>query len=163
AEKLQKAGVANQPDVLQARVEWQQSEARLKGAMERHALALQQLATATGAGTLHGEPRGTLLGPAPLYDWDAILGRMLTASSEIQERQALIGQAERAVALAEALRIPNVTAQVRPFYSHPDKSFEMKVELGAPVPVWNRNQGNIRAARAELDRAYGELRKTELS
>lgn len=163
AEKLQKAGVANQPDVLQARVEWQQSEARLKAAQERNALALQQLATAAGAGTLHGEPQGTLLGPAPVYDWEAIRERMLTASSEIQERQAFIMQAERAVELAEAQRVPNVLAKVRPFYSHPDQSFEIKVELGAAIPVFNRNQGNIRTARADLDRAHGELRKTELT
>jgi cobalt-zinc-cadmium efflux system outer membrane protein len=41
--------------------------------------------------------------------------------------------------------------------------WEGAVEIGITIPLFNRNQGNVRAAQAELGRAQAELRRLELS
>ena len=60
------------------------------------------------------------------------------------------------------IRTPNVTVQVRPLYSFPDQSFEPMIQVGAPLPIYNRNQGNILAARADITRTREQVRQVEL-
>ena len=51
----------------------------------------------------------------------------------------------------------------------PDAPGEGKRELqsfasvGIELPLWNRNQGNLRAAEADLDQARQEITRTQLS
>src|SRR5262249_33293194 len=151
AEKLEKAGAGTRPDVLRAEVQRDQARARLDVSRRRFDAAGRLLAAAVGAPHLPGGPlEGTLQAAVPNYDWPVVLGAMLARSSEVQEAQALVGEAERTLDLALAQRKPNVTVQVRPQYSYPDKAFEPLVQVGAPIPIYNLNQGNILTARAEV-------------
>jgi cobalt-zinc-cadmium efflux system outer membrane protein len=51
---------------------------------------------------------------------------------------------------------------VIPQYFFDDRRPGAQVTVTAPIPVFNRNQGNILAARAELGRTYQVVRQTEL-
>ncbi len=163
ARKLQKAGAGTQPDVLRAEVEAEQGRLRQATARQRATASWKLLATAVGVPDLPQSPlSGTLDGDVPKYEWVASVCRVLTQSSEVQEAQALVGQAERLVARAQAERVPDFKLSVRPFYSFPDDNMQVKVEAGATLPLFNRNQGNIVAARADLDRTEQEVRQVEL-
>jgi cobalt-zinc-cadmium efflux system outer membrane protein len=87
---------------------------------------------------------------------------VLTRSSEVQEAQANVLQAEQLVRRARAENVPNLLLSARPFYAFPDQTMQGRVELGATLPVWNRNQGSILAAEADLVRTRAEVSQVEL-
>jgi cobalt-zinc-cadmium efflux system outer membrane protein len=161
--KLHKAELATQPDLLRAEVELEQSQVRLRSAQQRARAAWKLLATAVGVPDLPlARLKGTLDGKVPEYEWEPVVGTVLTKSSELQEAEALVGQNERLLTRAVAERVPDLKVSVRPFYSYIDHDSEVKFEAGAALPLFNRNQGNIAAARADLERSQHELRQVEL-
>jgi cobalt-zinc-cadmium efflux system outer membrane protein len=80
----------------------------------------------------------------------------------VQDKLSIILQAVRLVDLAWAERFPNAQLHVRPYYDFGEREWQLKVEAGMPVPLFNRNQGNFHAARADLARAQHELHQVEL-
>ncbi|MBY0525665.1 MAG: TolC family protein [Gemmataceae bacterium] len=163
AQKLQKAGTGTRPDVLRAQVELNQTQVQLQVAQQRLAAAWQLLAVALGTPEVPCPNLQDLLSvPAPSYDWPAVLDAVTSASSPVQEAQALALQMERQLLLVKAQRIPDVRIAVRAVYNFADPREEMTVWLGSPVPIFNRNQGNILAAEADVGRAREEVRQVEL-
>ena len=83
-----------------------------------------------------------------------------------QRRPTALEPIPSAVGLLEAKAradvTPNVDVTLNPFYSAPTKEIHGLVVLTAAVPIFNRNQGNIQAARADLARAHAEERQAEL-
>jgi cobalt-zinc-cadmium efflux system outer membrane protein len=163
AKKLQAAGTGTQPDLLRAEVEVEQSRLRLDNADQRARAVWKALAIAVGVPDMqHREIAGTMDIAIPQFEWQPVVTSVLTRSSEVQEAEANVAQAERLERRAVAQRVPDITLSVRPFYSYPDHQGEIRVEAGAPLPIFNRNQGNIVAARADLERAEEEVRQVEL-
>jgi cobalt-zinc-cadmium efflux system outer membrane protein len=171
ARKLLQAGTGTQPDVLRAEVDLEQSRIRVGVSERRVEAAGRLLATAVGlpvppceAGGLGLTPLvvGSLDGPVPVLLWQPLLEAVLHRSSEVQEAQALVLQAQKLVERAKAECWPDIQAQLRPFYSVPGKTMEGLVEITAAIPIFNRNQGNIYAARADVARALADVRAAEL-
>jgi cobalt-zinc-cadmium efflux system outer membrane protein len=169
AEKLLAAGRGAPPDVLRARVEKEQANVRSAVARQRLEAARRLLAAAVGLPVMpEGQLDDPLDNPAPDLEWGVAHDTMLARSSELREAEALARQAEWLARRAEAERLPNLTVAARPFYSNLDgeHNVQVLVEVGAPLPLYNRNQGNIRAAQAEAARLRAlvhdrELRLTE--
>jgi outer membrane protein, heavy metal efflux system len=61
-----------------------------------------------------------------------------------------------------AERVPNVDVQAGALYDNATKDNIAEVQVGIPLPVFNRNQGNIRKAQAELTSARCDVRRVEL-
>lgn len=163
AKKLQAAGGGIKPDVLRAEIELSQSRIRLAIAQQSLTTAWKLLATTIGVADL---PARTLDGkldrPVPTFEWDAALKQMLDRSADLRSAQARVQQAQALLDRAEAEVIPNVNLKLRPFYTFAEKRFEYTVEAGIALPIFNRNQGNIRAAQADVARAGEEARQVEL-
>jgi len=100
--------------------------------------------------------RGDLGAAPPRYAWDSLLEWTLNSSAELQEARALIAQREQLVLKAEADVRPNIDVSALPYYSGPNRQMTGEVAITAAVPIFNRNEGNIRAARAELARARAD-------
>jgi outer membrane protein, heavy metal efflux system len=163
AKKVREAGAGTRPDVLRAQVELNQTQVDLRVAQQRLAASWQLLAVALGVPEVPCPCLQDIMqAPAPAYDWHAVLAAVTSATSPVQEAEALVMQADRALQLAKAERCPNIRVAVRPLYAFADQTAEMTVWLGAPVPIFNRNQGNIRAAEADLARSRDEVRQVEL-
>jgi len=163
ARKLLKAGAGTGPDVIRAEVELRQNQITLVAARERLAAAWKLLLVAIGNPELPTTPvDGTLEMPVPPFDWEPVYRAVLTRSSEVQEAQANLLQAEQLVKLARAEVRPNVQLLYRPFYNEPDHSMEMQAEVGFALPIFNRNQGNILSAAADVVRLSQEVRLVEL-
>jgi cobalt-zinc-cadmium efflux system outer membrane protein len=162
--KLEKAGVRARPDVLRALVEVDQNRVRLQAAQQRQEAARRLLAAVIGLPALPPGPlAGSIEQPTPIYVYQASLETVLVRSSEVQAAQAAIRQAEQLLLRAQAERIPNVRVLVRPGYSEPDKrSVEVNLETAVALPLFNRNQGNILAAEADVRRATADARAVEL-
>jgi cobalt-zinc-cadmium efflux system outer membrane protein len=163
ADKLAKAGVAGQPDVLRAQVELEQSKVALASAQERLIASWRLLAVALGQQDLPIRPlNGTLQDGVPDYRFDDVRSTVLEVSAELQGARSSIAQAESILAHAEAEAIPDLQLQAFPFYNQPDRRTELLVGIGAPIPLFNRNQGNIMTARAGVALANATLKQTEL-
>jgi cobalt-zinc-cadmium efflux system outer membrane protein len=157
AEKLEQRGAGNRPDVLRAKVELEQQA--LKKAVADHKLeaARRTLAAAVGVAEVDVNGlRGDLDKEPRRYAWDTLLEWMVNSSAEIQEARVLIAQREQLVFKAEADVRPDIDVSALPYYSAPNRQMTGEIIITAAVPIFNRNEGNIRSARAELARARAD-------
>jgi cobalt-zinc-cadmium efflux system outer membrane protein len=161
-EKLLKK-VSTKLDVLRAQVELEQNRTRFVVAEKRLQASWRLLARAVGLSELPAnEVTGNLEVRAPVYDWAPLLETTLVRSSEIQEAHALQMQADGLLRRAQAEPIPNMQLQVQPSYAVPIKNMFVEVTAVFAIPVFDRNQGNIAAARAEVARTHAQIRQVEL-
>jgi cobalt-zinc-cadmium efflux system outer membrane protein len=162
-QKLHVVGRGTLPDVLRARVELEESRNRLVAACRRAEGAGQLLAAAAGLPELPAGPlEGRLeLGP-PAYELPALKAAVLARSSEVLHAQATLGQAEYQRRRAYAENLPNLEVRVRPIYDFAQDNGQLFLETGVKLPLFNRNQGRIFAAEAEVARAAAEVRQVQL-
>ena len=66
------------------------------------------------------------------------------------------------MALQCAARIPNLQVATGVKYDESARFTLADVEVSVPLPLFNRNQGNIMAAQSELAAAQNEVRRVEL-
>jgi cobalt-zinc-cadmium efflux system outer membrane protein len=159
------AGKGSQADLPRATVEKAQADVRLAVARQRLESARRVLAAAIGLPALpEGQLSDHLDAAAPEYTWEGLREAMVSRSSELREAEALARQADALARRAEADRFPNLTLAARPFYSNlvDEHNVQVLVEVGAPLPLYNRNQGNIAAAKADAARLWGLARDREL-
>ena len=106
---------------------------------------------------------GNLEGNLPNLTWEESLRRLLAGSPELAEARAGVERAQAAIARERAERIPNFAVRTGVRYHHPSEDAVATVELGLPLPIFNRNQGNIYRARSQLTAAQQEVRRVELA
>lgn len=106
------------------------------------------------------EASGSLAADASLPDRESLRqglknNPMLLLASQMIERQSSLME------YAEAERIPNLTAGVgvRRFRESGDHA--MVFQMSIPLPLFNRNRGNIQQAQAELSKARAEQASAE--
>lgn len=165
-EQLVNVGAANKADFLQARVEERQERVGLENARAFYAAAWQQLAAFVGEPCLPvGRLQGDLEAPGAVPDYDTTLAHLLEASPEIHIAQAEITRNQLALKREQVEPIPNIQTRVSTGYDFEREVRKVvtTVNVGVNVPLFNRNQGNIRAAKAQLAYAQADLGRVELS
>lgn len=97
----------------------------------------------------------------PSLDYDTAL-TLLQRHSDLIAANARIAKATCNLRLQEVTPIPNVSLYAA--FQHDDTTplsdYSTNVQVSAPVPVFNRNQGNITSAHAELVRSRQDLTDT---
>lgn len=163
-EELVNVGAANRADLLQARLEARQERVGLENARTQYLAAWQELAALVGAPDLP-PPRldGDLEGFDPLPEWDATLAHLLEASPEVQVARLDVSRTQIALKRERVEPVPNVTLRLANGYNFETRSETTDVLVGVQLPVFNKNQGNIRAAAADVGRAQAEVGRVELS
>jgi cobalt-zinc-cadmium efflux system outer membrane protein len=165
-EELVNVGAANRPDLLQARIEERQEKVALANARTHYDSAWRQLAAFVGQPDLCvGRLEGNLEEGPQLPDCEATLAHLLDASPEIQVARAEVVRSEIALQRERVEPIPNVNLRVSSGYDFEadGRKVTTSVQIGAVVPLCNRNQGNIRAAQAQLAYAQQNVCRVELS
>jgi cobalt-zinc-cadmium efflux system outer membrane protein len=157
--ELLKLGRAAAYEPLQLQVLALQARDNLVAARNRYVSAWKQLAADLG---MPGMPPTELAGRAsmqiPLYAYDAVLAHVLARHTDIITAQNSLARARFNLQLARVTPIPDVDARVvvQKDYTTPPNALTYGVQLSIPVPVWDRNQGNIFQAQALLQRAEEE-------
>jgi outer membrane protein, heavy metal efflux system len=162
---LRNVGQANEPDVLQARVEARRARVALRSAENRYRSRWQSLVALAGAPELGStwlddRPLDAEAGP---IDFDATLAYLLEQSPEIHAARAEIRRDQIMVQRERAQPIPNVFVQGAVGYNWEFAKVTPNVQIGIPLPVFNRNQGTIREASADLARDHAEYQRIALS
>lgn len=156
-------GQLGEADVLQAEVELQREQLKLKQSRNEFEQKWRDLMSFVGVPDL---PQTTLTGSlesqqTPL-DWDAALGQLLSNSPQIVAAQQKIEHDQLTVQRERAEPIPNLTVNVSVGYNAEASQTVTGVNAGIPLPVFNRNRGTIRQAQADLNRAHAEVERLQL-
>ena len=170
--QLLNVGQADQPDMLEASVEAQRAELDLTAAKNDQQRVWQQLAATVGNPSLPVTPlAGSLDGSLPRVDEQQALDTLLRDSPEVKLAEQGITRAELALKRAQIEPRPNIQVGAGLDYNREllgevgarPVGWEGSVQVGVQIPIFNRNQGNVRAAAAELAHARSELVRVRLS
>lgn len=148
-------------DYIQLEVELERFRSQAEAARRELPGARKRLAAVVGDPRL---PVGTAAGPfedVPLYDPERTLDTVLASHPEVRSARVGVERARAAVRRAEVEPIPNLTLSTGYTRQNQNRSDDWLIGVSAPIPVWNRNQGNIRSARAELGMAIQEVGRVE--
>lgn len=168
-QRLQNIGGRDGSEVLQAEISLQQAELRLKRQENQHRQAWRALAAVVGnplltMGTLEGN-----LEQAPTdMNEDQLVQRLLTESPAARIAQTSAARAQAAIQRARREPIPDI--QLRGGLQQNRELNEARrpvgaqgiAEVGFTIPLFNRNQGNVQSARADLERSQQEVTRVQL-
>jgi cobalt-zinc-cadmium efflux system outer membrane protein len=162
AEKLQKGQQIAELDVLPFRVELGRLTADFEAAERELIAARRRLAAAIGSPNL-AIPKvvGALELPLPTYKYEEIHYLVMEAHPEVQSAVVGITRAELVLRRAEVEKIPNVTVGSGYTRQGQNRSDDWLIGVSVPVPIFNRNQGNVQAASAQLGQARYEVSRVQ--
>lgn len=157
-EKLLQAKEVARLELLQFKIELNRYQAERDAARQELTAAWKRLAAAIGVPDLPCVPLvGTLGAPLPLFDFCQVRAFVLQEHPEVLSVRVGVERAELALKRARVEPIPNVTVNGGYTRDNTVASNEWTFTVGLPVPVWNRNQGTIRARGAELGQANEDI------
>ena len=164
-EELANVGQANEPDLLQARVESRRTRVALRNAENRYKGHWEALVSLVGAPELRpvALDERLLEAEAGLLDFDATLADLKSRSPEIQAALAEIRRDQIMVQRERVEPIPNLTVQAIVGRNNEFGITTAGVQVSAPIPVFNRNQGTRREAQSDLARDRAEYDRIALS
>ncbi len=161
-EKLAAGGRVDSYDVSRLKIEVTQTANRVGAAHQRVAATKRLLAIAVGMDQL---PDGVAteelpdVAQIPAFDEAASLaGR----SSFVLGAEAEADQAREELRQAEVKPIPNVHVMAIGAHDFVSRAPQASVQVGVPLPVWDRNQGNILSAKYRLQSATASVEQARL-
>lgn len=162
--ELVAAGQAARPDLLQARIQLNEVRILLRNARYSLDAAWSQLVSLVGQPDLSVRPlKGTLpQQDGAVRELETALAELLAASPQLQAARARVDRARAQLERQQVQPIPNLIAQVGVAHDNASGDDIANLQLGLPIPVFNRNQGGIQLALAEYRRAVAEIRRLEL-
>ncbi len=149
--------------VLHAEVELQRDQLNLKDAENDIQHNLRTLAALAGVPQLPSttmEDNLTTL-QAPL-DYDSALGQLLNNSPELVAAWQKIRHDEIQLERERVEPIPNLLVDARVGRNLDAGDTTVGVNIGLPIPLFDRNLGTIQQAQADLCRAHAEAKRLEL-
>jgi cobalt-zinc-cadmium efflux system outer membrane protein len=169
AHELERNGQADASEVLTAEIAAEQAKVDFVHSQRMFLAAFAQLATYAGQRSLAPHPlTGELVEP-PQLDPDGAVVTDMQDSPAVKQAQANVTLAEARLKDAKREKVPNLNLKAGEWYSGEElgetgiKTGWMSfAEAGVQIPLWNRNQGNVGAARAELERAHQDVTRTQL-
>jgi outer membrane protein, heavy metal efflux system len=113
---------------------------------------------------------GELASGWPELNEDAAVEAITNQSPAVKIAETAAAHAQSRLARSLKEPIPDITVRAGMEYNNElleglpfAKGWEGIAEVSLPIPVWNRNQGDTAAARAEIDRAEQEKRRIALT
>lgn len=169
ARELANVGQADQPDVLAAEVEEQLAEMGLQMARNAQVRTWRQVSALVDR-TLAPQALDGEFDTPPKIDIDATLQALEKQSPDLEQASASLARSELAVKRAEVARIPDLEVRSGLRYNRElldinrrPVGLETFLDVGVRIPIFDRNRGNIAAAKAEREAARLESRRVALS
>lgn len=162
AEKLLRAKEGSRLDVVQLEVDLERYRADLDATNRSLPAAFRRLAASVGVSDLPPTPvAGDLEIPLPDYELERVKAYVLGIHPDLRAAQVGVERAQLALRRATVEPVPNVTVGAGYVRQNQNQSNDWVIAASIPVPLWNRNQGNIRAANAQLGEAANEVGRVQ--
>ncbi len=169
--ELMNTGQADESEVLEAEVEAQRM--RMAARMQENTLREEWRSLAAVIGQ-PGLPLATVTGDLergwPELNEEEAVETIAKQSPAVQIAETATGRAQALLARAQREPIPDIQIRAGMEYNHETlgsvpfaKGWEGLAEASVEIPLFNRNQGNIAAARADVDRAEQEKTRVALT
>lgn len=161
-EKLQNVGEVARLDAVQLEVDRERYRAEREAVARSQAAALVKLAASVGdPAVASARILGNLDDAMPEYDLNRSLEYVLGIHPDLRSAQISIERARAALERAKAEPYPNVTIAGGYVRQNQNLSHDWAISASIPVPLWNRNQGNIHAERAALGEAINDVGRVQ--
>ena len=138
-----------------------------KQAIQNYTYAWKQLVAAIGLHQLPlSEVAGRLDTAIPYFDFDAVRLHALQNHTDMLTARNVIDKARYNLKLAQVTPWypdADVNFAVLKEFALPPKQMVWTASVGVPLPIWDKNKGNIIAAQAALLRASEEPHRVELA
>ena len=149
AEQLE-ARIGTRPDVLQSEIQLNEVELSIQEATFVRVAAWNELAALTGVADLDEQSLTGSFGEAiEPRDEESMFAEIIAASPQLASAQARVDRARANLQRQQVQPIPNVTAQFGAGGDDATGDTFANLQFSLPIPVHNKNQGNVRAAHAE--------------
>ena len=171
--QLSNVGQADAPDVLQAEVEEEAATVEYVAAQRDYLRLFDSLVTLVGKPQLVVSPLAGSLEDWPRLDAGHIMDAIAANSPAVKRAEQAVKQAEAGLRSARREAVPDLRLRAGLLQdsesldpalpvSHPAGLIGF-ASVGVDIPIFNRNQGNVAAARIEADRAREEVIRVRLS
>lgn len=151
-------------DLLQAEIRADESRILYDNARNQQIEAWRRLAAVVGVPRMKpAAVSGELAGELPKLEWDNCYVAVLGGNPELSAARARLERAAIVIRRARKEPIPNIDLSISVRKNNIADGEEVaNVQLGIPIPIFDRNQGNISAAEADWVAASKEVRRIEL-
>ena len=170
AHQLANVGQADAPDVLQSEVETEQAKLNFASAQRQYIQGFRQLAALVGNPDLSLARLDGDLEKPPEIDADHLLKTLVEQSPSVKRAQQEVSRAEAVLKRNKREAVPDLNLRAgeqQNFEELPGISKSVGAQSFATatiqIPIFNRNQGNVDAAKAELERDQQEVERIKLT
>jgi cobalt-zinc-cadmium efflux system outer membrane protein len=169
--QLANVGQADAPDVLQAEVEAEQAKVDYTTAQRSYLQAFHVLAAVAGKPELELSPLAGDFEHPPQIDAERVVDQIVEDSPSVKRVEQDIARAQAQVKSAKRESVPDLLIRggVEQNFEPINQAARIRTGVqgfasaGINLPLFNRNQGNVAAANAELGRAQAEVARVQLS
>ena len=171
ARQLANVGQADSPDVLQAEVEAEQAAMDYTVAQRVFMARFRELAAVAGSPATEIAPLDAALDATPEIDQAHIVDAIAEQAPTVKEAQQQVTVAQARLKDARREVVPDLqlrageqqNLEALPEAPGRKTGAQSFATVGIELPLWNRNQGNQRAAEAEIEQARQETTRTQLA
>ncbi len=168
--QLANVGQADAPDILQTEVESEQATVDYVAAQREFIAGFRTLAAVTGVPHLPPCPLDGNLLTTPSIKVEEQIAQLIAESPEVHRAQQEVIVAEARLKASRREPVPDLQLQVGVQYNgelvseSPNRAtgFQSLASASIDLPLWNRNQGNIAAAKTEVERAQQDVTRIQL-
>ncbi len=167
--QLGNVGQADRPDILQAEVEQQQANVSVRIAQQNLEASWRAMAAVAGKPDLAVTRLEGDLEAIPDLNYEEGIAATLRESPEVKLAEQAVERAEASLVQARKAPIPDlqVTGILVQSYEPLDTTgrptgVQGSAQIGVQLPIFDRNQGNIAAAKGEIESAKQELARLRL-
>ena len=162
-QKLLQAGETNRADAVQLEIEYDKASVAHANALATVSASRKQLAAAIGVPEMEiGRLKFDFTLPLPDYELEAVRQGVVDRNAVAQVAAVEIQKMQYALSRARAEPWPNFNIQAGYQYATEAPLHDQGyAQFLTTIPLYNRNQGGIRAARSDIARATAALQRTE--
>jgi cobalt-zinc-cadmium efflux system outer membrane protein len=167
--QLANVGQADAPDVLESEVEAQQAQLAVTMAEQNQQRVWKELAAVVGNPRLPVMQLEGKLEDTPTVNPDELVEKIVNESPAVKIAELGVNRAEAALAREKREPIPDLqlrggmeqNRELSEFTGRP-VGLQFFANVGVQIPIFNHNQGNIAAAKADAEGAKRELDRVKL-
>ena len=162
-ERLLNAKNGTRSDVLQAKIQLETAQLALQETEDRTAAAWKQLAAIAGVPSLPAtQLEGDLTTEIPELDLETCWQQLLASSPQLGASNSQLDHGWAEYRSQQAQAKPNVTIQSVIDYDRATQATTFSTLVAMPLPIRNRNQGNIDKAAADVRNYQAEIDRVRL-
>ena len=155
-------GKSSPVEATRAQVQLAEAKLQVRRAETEKTTAYQQLAQITGSSvTVFDRLESSTLSPGLPPRTEELLSK-LDQTAEMRQALVQIDKSDASLGSEKAQRIPNLTVSVGSQYDRSVRERVNTVGLSMPLPLFDRNQGNILSASRRADQARDQRNAVEL-